>query len=156
MYPQSHFLVPFFIGLILAKLNVLSWKLAVLAGIVGILVDLDHYIEHILRAKTNRFSLKATWNNSIKHHKFNQRSFIHYWDGALLITLILAIIAYSNWQCALAIALGYYSHLLLDIPHFAKKTIVKIKFFDLYFRESWVEILFDVLLIIGCVVLFFL
>lgn len=156
MYPQTHYLFPFLIGLIFYQTDILSWKLALLAGIVGVIIDLDHYVEHIFRAKKNRFSLKATWNNSIKLHKFNQRSFIHYWDGALIITFLLGILIFLNWHIALALAIGYYSHILLDIPHFAKKTIIKLKIGELYFRESWVEIVFDIILFLGCIFTVFL
>ncbi|MBI2573605.1 metal-dependent hydrolase [Candidatus Woesearchaeota archaeon] len=147
MYPWSHFLFPFVIGLILTKTDHFTLPLALLAGIIGALVDLDHYIEHIVYAKTNRFSLKATWNNSIKLHRFEQRSFIHYSLGALWISLFLLVLSRINLMVAAALALGYYSHLLLDLPHFESAKKLKIKLFHLYLQEPLVEILFDVVLV---------
>ena len=77
MNPHTHFLFPFFLSAILVKLGILNWKLAIMCGFIGMFVDIDHYIEHIVHSKTNRFSLVSTWTNSIKSHRFIQRSFIH-------------------------------------------------------------------------------
>ncbi len=106
--------LPFILSTLLVKLHFFSWKLALLAGFIGVLVDLDHYVEQIVHAKTNRFSLKVTSNNAVHFHRFNQRSFIHDVIGAIVITVILFILAFFSWQIALALAFGYYSHLLLD------------------------------------------
>ncbi|MDP3640399.1 MAG: metal-dependent hydrolase [Nanoarchaeota archaeon] len=153
MYPQTHFLFPFFIGLVLSKLNVLSWELALLAGIIGVLVDLDHYVEHILHAKMNQFSLRATWNNSIKLHRFYQRSFIHFEKGALLVTGVLVALAFFSWQVSLALAFGYYSHLLLDYPSMKKERRIHLRIGHLYIREPYMEIALDVLLMVGVLLL---
>jgi len=153
MYPQTHFLFPFFLGLILVKLTVLSWQLALLAGIIGVLVDLDHYIEHILHAKTNKFSLRATWNNSIKLHRFYQRSFIHFEKGALFITGILVALAFFSWPISLGLALGYYSHLLLDYPSMKKEKKMHLRIGRLYIQEPYGEVLLDLLLAVGVLLL---
>lgn len=147
MYPQTHFLFPFFIALILTEFGLLSWKLALVAGIVGVLVDLDHYFEHIMHAKKNKFSLKDTWNRSIKLHRFEQRSFIHHWLGAMLVFLILVIVLFFDWKISLALAIGYYSHLILDHQHLkGKKVEIKIK--SLFINEYYTEIILDIILII--------
>ena len=91
MLPHSHFLFAFLVGLIFAKLGVFSWKFAILCGIIAVFVDIDHYIEHILHSKKDKFSIRATWNNSIKLHKFNQRSFIHNIKGLFILTILLII-----------------------------------------------------------------
>jgi len=147
MYPQTHFLFPFFIALILTEFNLLSWKLALLAGTVGVLVDLDHYFEHIMHAKKNKFSLKDTWNNSIKLHKFYQRSFIHHWIGAVLIASILLAALFFNWKISLALAIGYYSHLILDHYHLKGKKL-EIKIGPLFINEYHTEIILDAILIV--------
>lgn len=152
MYPHTHFLFPFFMGLLLAKVGWLSWKWALLAGIIGVLIDLDHYVEHILHAKTNKFSLRATWNNSIKLHRFQQRSFIHNAKGCLLLTVLFVGIALFSWKAALAGALGYYSHLLLDFPSLQKEKRVQEKVGTLYFRETYGEMVLDILLAVGIVI----
>lgn len=152
MYPHTHFLFPFFLGLLLSKFGILSWKGALLAGIIGVLIDLDHYVEHILQAKTDKFSLRATWNNSIKLHRFQQRSFIHDAKGCVLLTVLLVGIALFSWKAALAGALGYYSHLLLDFPSLRKEKKVREKVGSLYFRETYGEMVLDILLVVGIVV----
>ena len=112
-------------------------------------IDIDHYIEHILHAKSKRFSLKATWKNSIKLHRFNQRSFVHYWGGALILTVLFGIIAYFNLRIALVLAIGYYSHLLLDfLFHLKKERLFRKKIGDFYIKETYFEFVLDLVLIL--------
>jgi hypothetical protein len=156
MYPWTHFLFPLFVGLILTKLSVFSWKLAFLAGIIGAAVDIDHYFEHIMRAKKDKFSLIKTWNVSIKTHHFNQRSFIHGWGGAILLTAAFIVAVFFNWQVTLALALGYYSHLLLDFPFVElpyTEERVRWRIGNLWFREPFFEVGLDLVLVVGSILL---
>ncbi|MBI2102356.1 metal-dependent hydrolase [Candidatus Woesearchaeota archaeon] len=154
MDPQTHFLFPFTLSVLLIKLHLFSWQLALLAGIIGVIIDLDHYAEQIAHAKTNRFSLKATWNNAVRFHRFNQRSFIHDGIGAILITIVLCILAFLTWQVALALALGYYSHLLLDYARLKHEKEFCWRLGSLYMKESHLEIILDILLVIILVIFF--
>ncbi len=88
MNPHTHFLFPFAIALILNRLGVVSWKLALVCGIVGVVVDADHYAEHLLKAKTQRFSFMRAWNDAIRFHHFDERSSIHHLNGFLVLSLI--------------------------------------------------------------------
>ena len=117
MNPETHFLFPFVIASILAKFNIISWKLVLLCGLIGLIIDVDHYLEHIIHSKSNRFSLKAAWNNSIRFHRFSQRSFVHHWQGALLFLVLFIILGFYYWKLSLVLAIGYYSHLFLDYIH---------------------------------------
>jgi len=158
MNPHTHFLLPFAIGMVLYEFGIFSWQLALVAGIVGVLIDLDHYVEHIMHSKKNKFSLKATWNNSMKYHKFYQRSFIHHLTGGILFTIIFLVVAYFNWKIALMLAIAYYSHMLLDhlsseVPFFGKLDTVRLKLEELYLKESYLEIGLDIILVVLIVVL---
>ena len=153
MLPHSHFLFAFLIGLIFTKLGFFSWKFALFCGIIAVLVDLDHYVEHILHAKKDKFSIRATWNNSIKLHKFNQRSFIHHFKGAIFLTVLFAALYLINAKIALVLAIGYYSHLLLDLPPSIKDKIMRLKLGKWYFNEKYLEIIFDIVILI---IIFFL
>jgi hypothetical protein len=98
--------------------------------------------------------LKATWNNSIKLHRFSQRSFIHYWEGALILTVIFGVVAYFNWMVALALAIGYYWHLVLDfLFHLKKGKSFNWKIGRFYMKENHLELGLDIFLIIVIVVL---
>ena len=156
MDPHTHFLFPFAVGLILYKLGLISGELVLLAGVIGVLIDVDHYIEHILHAKTNRFSFRAAWNNSIKLHRFNQRSFIHYGTGAMVLTIIFIVIAWFNWRLALVLSIGYYSHLLLDLPfHFKnhlEKKAFRWKIGPYYMKESSLELVIDIILLVVIII----
>ena len=156
MLPHTHFLFPFFVGLVLWKMGLWSWELALFAAIIGVIVDIDHYIEHVLHAKKNRFSLIATWNNSVKLHKFEQRSFIHHADGMVVLTLIFAIIVYYSWPIALALSIGYYSHLMLDYTPIRKGKIWRLKLGDMYVSENSSELILDGLLLAGILVVWLL
>ncbi|MBI3032585.1 hypothetical protein HYY69_03860 [Candidatus Woesearchaeota archaeon] len=51
MYPQSHFLFPFVLGLVFNHYNILSIEQAFAAGIIGVLIDLDHYLGFLYHYK---------------------------------------------------------------------------------------------------------
>ena len=150
---HTHFLFPFCIALLFSKLGFFSWKFSLLAGIVGMAVDIDHYIEHILHAKRNRFSLKDTWNNSIRLHTFNQRSFIHEGIGVFMLTILFLIVAYFNLYLSVALFIGYYSHILLDGIYLYHSHHFRGKVSSLFLKESYAEMVFNVLLILGILLL---
>jgi len=152
----THFLFPFVIASVLAKFNIISWKLAFVCGLIGMFVDVDHYIEQIIHSKINRFSLKSAWNNAIRFHRFNQRSFIHYGIGALILTFIFLILAFFSWRIALISAIGYYSHLLLDYTSFKREKVIRWKLGGLYMKESVIELLLDLILILILVFVIYL
>lgn len=154
MNSQTHFLFPFFLCLVLYKLQFVSLKLAVIAGFVGVLIDLDHYIEHIKHAKKNKFSIKDTWNNSEHFHKFPQRSSIHHETGATIITLLLILTALMDYKIALVLAIAYYSHLYLDYLWIEKPHYMRMKFGKLYFRETHFEFVLDIILILAIIIIF--
>lgn len=152
MNPHTHFLFPFFLALILTKLNLLSWKLALLCGIIAVLIDLDHYAEHLLHSRTHKLSLKDTWNNAVKFHRFTERSFIHHWPGFLILSLIFLIILFFTWKISLILALSYYSHLFLDYFHPKKEKFLRWKLGKLFVKESHLEITLDLILILGIII----
>ncbi len=156
MNPHTHFLVPFFVASILERIDILNWKLVILCGFIGAFVDIDHYFEHILHAKSNRFSLFATWNNSMKLHRFNQRSFIHNFTGVLIIGMLLLLLAVYEYKTSLAIGIGYYSHLLLDHIWVNKSHWFRFRIFGLYFMENNFEFILDLISILGILVIILL
>ncbi len=153
MDSHTHFLFPFFLALILAKLQILPVSLAVLAGVIGVIIDIDHYVEHILHQKKNRFSISSTWNNSMKYHRFAQRSFIHEGLGIGIISLLLLPLLILNVQYFLAISLGYYTHIFLDYIKVKKPHYLNLKLGKLYFRETHTELVFDVILFVGIILI---
>ena len=152
MDPHTHFLFPFVIAFILSKLNIISWKFALVCGFIGAFVDIDHYVEHILHSKSNKFSLKDTWNNAMRFHHFEERSFIHDINGAAILTVIFVIILFFNWKISLILAIGYYSHLFLDYIHINKERFLKWKISTLYIRESNLEMIVDIILVIVLII----
>lgn len=154
MLPHTHFLFPLFIGLILYKLKYFSLELVIIAALAGVFVDADHYIENIIHNKKNPFSLIATWNHSTRYHKISYRSFIHEKKGAILITVILVIISFFHQKLAIALALGYYSHLLLDYILLKRSESIRFKLGKISFKELYPEIILDILLILGIVIIF--
>ncbi len=155
MDPHTHFLFPFVIGVIFVELGVFTWPLAILAGVVGMLIDVDHYVENIVHSKKNRFSLRAAWNNAVKYHRFNQRSFIHYGIGVLILTGIFMVVAVFSWKIALAVAIGYYSHIILDYSHLKNEEHFRWKLGSLYMKEQVGEAILDVFLVALLVLVLF-
>jgi hypothetical protein len=158
MYPQTHFLFVLLIGLILGKLSYLDWKFALLAAILSSIIDFDHYIEHIIHNKKDRFSLKKTWNDAIHYNKFYEWSFIHRWHGMLLTTLIVVILSFLHSTSAIVISLAYYSHIILDYINIniKAKHMVHIKGWKIFVDIPYYELIFDVALLLGIILIFVL
>ena len=153
MFPQTHFLFPFFLGGILTVLGYFSWPLAVLAGIIGVIVDVDHLFEHVLHAKTDKWSLRKTWNQSIQFHQWHQRSFLHHSSGELLVTALLLMLAPLNVLVALALGIGYFTHIVLDDIHIQRAKYYRCSLLGWRLREEYHEIVFDFVLVIAIVAL---
>ncbi len=155
MYPQTHFLIPFLIGLTLTKFNLLSWKLVLLSGIIAVLIDLDHFVEHIIHKKKNKFSLTDTWNQAIHNHWFVEWSFLHRWQGMIIIGLVLLLVLFFNWQIALTFAIAYYSHMILDYIRvsFKPKYMLRLKEKRLFIDIPYYELILDLILVVGTIIL---
>ncbi|RME54943.1 hypothetical protein D6777_02160 [Candidatus Woesearchaeota archaeon] len=151
MLPHTHFLLPFTIAYYLSSKGLMTFKMALLAGLVGVLIDLDHLLEYFLH--THKLSLIGVWNNSLHFHRFKQRTIIHRWKGALLVTLLIILTFLISEVVALAIAIGYYSHLILDYVYL-KLGYFSFKLGKIYFKESYFEIILDVLFLLILLKLF--
>ncbi len=153
MYPQSHFLFSFLIALIFVKYEVFDYKIAFFIAIFALLIDIDHYINFAIRR--GDYSLKDAWNTVTVRH-FKGRTFIHYYFGFVLITLLIIFLFFMNKTWFWIVGLSYYSHIFLD---YAKLNILKIKEKMIIKEEGFVakinkfEILFDIFMIIGIILL---
>ena len=154
MYPQSHFLFSFLIGGIFAKFGIFSWKIALLVGLVGMIIDLDHFLNFAFRRKD--YDLKDAWNACVVNH-FTGRTFIHHWIGFTLATVLIIWLFYQNTIWFWIIGLGYYSHIVLD---YAKINILKIRGIETIREEGFVmrlskfEAMLDIFLVIGILLLY--
>lgn len=111
MYPHTHVLFPLFIGELLVKLGYVNQDFVIAAVLVGVFVDIDHPLKHFLL--TGELSPRKAWNAGVVKHE-EDRTFIHHKEGILFITILhLAFLFYQPYW-TLAVALGYYSHMLLD------------------------------------------
>ena len=100
-------------------------------------------------------SFKDAWNKNIKG-LYSGRSFIHHWIGFVLIRLIIILLFYFNRTLFWIIGLGYYSHMFLDYVHLNVLKIrekIIIKKFGIVERINKFEVLFDIFLIVGIVLL---
>ncbi len=148
MYPQSHFLFPFVLGLVLHHYNILTIEQVFIASIIGVLIDLDHYLGFLYHYKD--FNIKHVWNAAVVNHDPIERTFIHHKIGCAFITLKLIVIMLFDPIISLVIALGYYSHLFLD---YVNLNIFRWKKVFTIIEQGWVvelpvhEVVFDVGLI---------
>jgi hypothetical protein len=153
MYPQSHFLFALFISLIFVKFGVFSYQVALIIAIIAVFVDIDHFINFIIRRKD--YKLKDAWNAIVVRH-FHGRTFIHHIIGFTIITGIILALFFLNRTWFWIIGLAYYSHMFLD---YVKLNILKIKGIEtikelgLVERISKFELMFDIFLVIGIVLL---
>ncbi|PIN77835.1 hypothetical protein COV16_06435 [Candidatus Woesearchaeota archaeon CG10_big_fil_rev_8_21_14_0_10_34_8] len=167
MYPQSHLLFPLLIGLILEHLGYVSLPWIILAVLVGVFVDIDHPLKHFFL--TGEIGLHNAWNASVIKHE-QDRTFIHHKEGILAITFlhIIALAYFPYWT--LAVALGFYSHMLLDHlsltnglvdyitdkQYLGKWKPLKVKIFGWEMHLAKHEIVFDLLLVLGLIIVLLL
>src|SRR3989344_1724234 len=136
MNPLTHFVVPFSISLLFSNIN-----FSIIAGLIGMFIDIDHYFEHIIHAKKMKFSLLATWNHAMsKHATYSEWSFIHKPLGIFFFTYLIGLISFFNLEFSLIIALGYYSHILLDQSSIRLNQYY-FKLGNLIFQLSYLELL---------------
>jgi len=149
MYPQSHFLFSFLIGLIFMKFGFFDLKIAFLVGLVGFFVDIDHYVKFIF--SKGDFSLRDAWNRMARGI-FGGRSFIHHKIGFIILTLVVVFLFFFNKTFFWILGLGYFSHMFLDYAHLNVLKIrekITIKEFGFLEKIGKFELLFDLFLIIS-------
>ncbi|MFH1505787.1 MAG: hypothetical protein ABIE94_02255 [archaeon] len=154
MYPLSHFLLPFFIGEIFVEFGSFNHWMALFAALIGTFIDIDHLIEYIVRHK--EVSVLHAWNAAVVKHE-SERSFIHHQLGYFLVTGIVIILFFTDIIVFGIVAIGYYSHMLLDAPDPFK--MKKVKFITLkeagfVVKLPRYELILDILLAVGIVLLF--
>lgn len=153
MYPQTHFLASYFIGLIFAKLGFFDYKVALFVGLAGMLIDIDHYIVFALKYK--ELNLKDSFNKAVKG-LYHGRTFIHHQIGILIMTLIIIALYFLNKTWFWIICLGFYSHLFIDYAHLNILKIrekMTIKEFGITEKINKFEVLLDIFLILGIILL---
>lgn len=164
MYPQTHLLFPLFIGELLAKLGYVEQRFVLVAVFVGVFIDIDHLLKHLYL--TGELSIRKTWNAGIVKHE-QDRTFLHHLPAIMTLTVVFAVLClyYPYWT--LAVALGYYSHMLLDhislkrgfVDYITTKESlgfwkpVKIKIRGFQIQLARHDIALDVLLIIGLIII---
>lgn len=156
MYPLTHFLLAFLIGLILVYYGQFNLFQAFITGLVALLIDIDHFIYYSIRKKD--FSFKNAWNAAVKH-KLNERTLIHHLPGFLISSLILLILFFLNKTWFLILFIGYYSHIFLDYLDIKRwlevKRKIKFKEEGFYFKIPIYEIILIMAMIILIILLIF-
>lgn len=153
MYPQTHFLFSLLVGIIFAKFGIFDYRVAFFVGLTGMLVDVDHFLVYVFKYKEMDF--RHAWNKAVKG-LYRGRSFIHHNLGFVLITALIVGLYFFNMTLFWVIGLGYYSHMFVDYAHLNILKIrekMTIKEFGIVERINKFEVLFDLFLIIGIVLL---
>jgi hypothetical protein len=163
MYPHSHALFPLLIGLVLEKFGYVGLDWILLAVLVGVFIDIDHLLKHLYLS--GELSIRGTWNASIVKHE-QDRTFLHHTNGIIGVGLLL-LVGYVYWPYWVsAVALGFFSHMLLDhysltrgfVDYMTDKDMwgfwkpLQVSVFGLMFRFSLHEIVLDMMMVLGLVV----
>lgn len=154
MYPQTHFLASLLVAMIFAKFGIFDYKIAFFAALAGLFVDTDHFINYALKYKDT--SIKDAWNKAVKG-LYAGRSFIHHKIGFIFITILIISLYNLNKTWFWIISIGYYSHMFVDYAHLnilKIKEKMTIKEFGLIEKINKFEILLDIFLIIGIILLY--
>ncbi len=156
MFPQTHFLLPFFLAEILVKFNLLDHKAAILAGLLAVFIDIDHYVAYVINHRYKDFSVKRAWNASVIKQK-RDITFIHHPLAFIVVLIILAILYVYNNSWLLIIGLAYFPHLILDgIEGGLRKynpRYFRIKKYGFMIDISYYELVLDIVLIISIIIL---
>jgi hypothetical protein len=123
-----------------------SWKLAILAFLSGILIDLDHFIDYFLIYKTD-FNFEKFFNGYQFIESKKVYVFLHGWEWLAIILLIGFLT--KEMEPALAMVVGIFGHLAVDqilsfknVPLFYFLTYRYLKKFDLEtldkdYKKKW-------------------
>ena len=152
MYPQSHFLLALLLGLGLMKQGILSWQLALVTAIIAVAIDIDHFLSFVYRH--HDFSFKHAWDAAVIKHEKKERTIIHHPIGFVVLSLFIIATYFINITWFYVLAIAYFSHYLIDhIPYqqYSKKKRIKLLFLN--FEVYSLELIFDVLLLIGIVLI---
>lgn len=153
MYPQSHFLFAYLVSLLFVKFGVFDYRIALFAAVAGVLVDIDHYITFLFKYK--KLNFVDAWNKHVRG-LYGGRSFIHHHVGFIVMTLIIIGLFFYSRDWFWIIAIGYYTHMFLDYAHLnilKIKERITIREFGLIEKINKFEILFDIFLILGIILL---
>lgn len=112
MFPHTHAIAGILLGIVGYKLGLITNYDILIISILTTIIDIDHYIMHILIMKD--YSLFGFWNQICKLKHPLYRSIIHRKQGMVLMTIISAIILYFSQRIAFIIASAYFMHILLD------------------------------------------
>jgi hypothetical protein len=151
MYPITHFLVPLFIGEMLVPSGFFTNGQALLAGLVGLLMNLDHYLHRVTIHKD--WSVVRAWNEAVEPKELALRTFIHHERGAIAVTAFLAVIYLASPVWAFILGIGYYSHIILDNLHIRFHHLLRFHIEGVLIRIPLVELLFDIALVFGILLL---
>ena len=151
MYPLTHFLVAFFIGLLMVKYNGFGYLHALYTGLFGLLIDVDHFIYYV--TKKRDFNLRNAWNASVKYMFYGKdRMFIHHLSGFFIMVCILVILFFISKIWFWIVFIGYFSHMVLDyiefVKWFGKDKKVKFNLFGFIIKVHIYELIFDMILVI--------
>jgi hypothetical protein len=156
MYPLTHFLAPFLVGLILVNFGYFTFNHALIAGLIGLLIDVDHFLYYFTIKRD--FNFKNAWNSAV-NHKFEERTFIHHLPGFLIFTTIIIALFFINKTWFLILTIGYYLHMVLDYFNFKSWLRIKqkVKFNEegFVFKIPLYEIILDLILIFLIIIFIF-
>ncbi|MFH1607902.1 MAG: metal-dependent hydrolase [archaeon] len=153
MYPQTHFLASYLIALIFVKFGVFDYKIALFAALVGLFIDIDHFLIYAFKYKD--IGLRDSWNKAVKG-LYHGRSFIHHQIGFIIMTLIIISLYFYNTTLFWILSIGYYSHMFVDYAQLnilrirEKMTIKEAGFIT---KINKFEVLLDISLVIGIILL---
>ncbi len=145
MLPQTHFLFAFLLGLAGVKLGYLSLMQAFITGLIGMLIDLDHVFTFLIIHK--EFNLKKAWNAAVIHHE-HERTLLHRWPGLVLISVFLIILGNYFLIIGIMIAIGYYTHYVLDHVYVRAKTRLILRGYGFVMKLFYYELVFQLVLLV--------
>lgn len=146
MLPHTHALFAFVLGYVGLQADLLQWPYVFLAVFISLIVDIDHYVMYAI--KTKNFSFVKFWNYCITELDFDLRTVVHRWPGVFVVFAIVVLLFFVDYSTSLAVFIGYYSHLLLDLPPIEQTKALTFTLGSFQLRLFYWEVILDIFLLI--------
>jgi hypothetical protein len=147
MLPHTHLLAGSLVSTLSYRLDIIDPSQALVLAGLSVAIDADHYILFLV-SKKDAHPVRC-WNASIKREAAAGRSFLHDYLGLAILVPLLALAMVLDFGWGYALLAAYLTHLVLDKLPDGILPMVRFAVKGMQFRISYLEMIADVILIMG-------
>jgi hypothetical protein len=156
MYPHSHLIIGFIFGVLGWKIGVIQTNDIFIIALLSVLIDLDHYLDYIVRNKDYH---PKRFLNSVLSKKDNHNTIFHNITGITIIVPFIFIIGWFDLRLGYIALVSYLPHMILDHIDLVNKRLVNYDIVEIFgLKLPWnfaQESIFLIMALFAMVVLFY-